>query len=103
MVRQAQRSAAVEVTEVMTNSFWPWRLLTLLAPKLFGSPVDGDFWGYATYWEDALYIGLLALVLALAMIFRKGKSPQNRKLVMFLIAVISVSLLMGLGAIAPGR
>ena len=63
---ESQRSGAVDYETAMTYSFWPWRLLTLLAPGLFGSPVSSDYWGYANYWEDALYIGLLPLLLALA-------------------------------------
>ena len=63
---QSPRAAAVDFDYALTYSYWPWRLITLLAPDLFGSPVQGDYWGYANYWEDALYIGLLPLLLALA-------------------------------------
>lgn len=62
---QSQRAGQVEFSYAMTYSFWPWRFLTLLAPDLFGNPVRGDYWGYANFWEDALYIGLLPLLLAL--------------------------------------
>ena len=62
---QSQRAGEVNYDYAMTYSFWPWRFLTLLAPDLFGSPVRGDYWGYANYWEDANYIGVLPLLLAL--------------------------------------
>jgi hypothetical protein len=62
---QSQRAGAVEYEFAMTYSFWPWRFLTLLAPGLFGSPASGDYWGYANYWEDAVYIGLLPFLLGL--------------------------------------
>jgi hypothetical protein len=45
-------------------SMWPWRLITLLLPDFFGNPAQGDYWGYATYWEDAGYVGVLPFVLA---------------------------------------
>ncbi|MBS1250872.1 MAG: hypothetical protein MAG431_02469 [Chloroflexi bacterium] len=61
---QSQRSAAVDYEYAMTYSFWPWRFLTLLAPNLFGNPAHGTYWGYANFWEDAVYIGLLPLLLA---------------------------------------
>jgi len=65
----SQRVDGLDPEEAMTYSFWPWRLLTLVAPNLFGSPATGDYWGYATYWEDAAYIGVLPLVLALSAVW----------------------------------
>lgn len=63
----SQRAGGLDPTEAMTYSFWPWRLLTLALPDLFGSPATGDYWGYATYWEDTAYIGVLPLLLALSL------------------------------------
>jgi hypothetical protein len=60
----SQRAAGVDPEAALSYSFWPWRLITLIAPDFFGNPVHGDYWGYANYWEDAVYIGLLPLVLA---------------------------------------
>ncbi|MBN1582365.1 MAG: YfhO family protein [Anaerolineae bacterium] len=60
-------------------SFWPWRLLTLLAPDFFGNPVQGNYWGYATYWEDAGYIGLLPVVFVILAVnawFRRRKQAD---------------------------
>ena len=65
----SQRVDGLDPEEAMTYSFWPWRLLTLAIPNLFGSPATGDYWGYATYWEDAAYIGVLPLVLALSAVW----------------------------------
>ncbi len=65
-LQQSQRAGGVDPELALTYSFWPWRFLGLLWPNLFGSPVTGDYWGYATYWEDALYIGLLPFLLALS-------------------------------------
>ena len=63
---ESQRSAAVDYEFAMTYSFWPWHFLSFLAPGLFGHPAVGDYWGYANYWEDAVYIGLIPFVLGAA-------------------------------------
>ena len=61
----SQRQSGAEYEFAMTYSFWPWRLITLFAPDFFGNPARGDYWGYANYWEDCGYIGVLPLLLAL--------------------------------------
>lgn len=111
---QSQRSSAVEYELAMTYSFWPWRLLTLLSPDLYGSPVSGDYWGYANYWEDAIYIGLLPFLLALAGCVRAGKYLEGEagdhpaglkarlgRLRWFLLFVFGLALLLALGKNTP--
>jgi hypothetical protein len=95
---QSQRSGAVDYELAMTYSFWPWRLLGLLVPGLFGSPARGDYWGYANYWEDAIYIGMLPLMLAVAALFRKD-SMQPVKY--FLVALLPLSFLFAMGKNTP--
>ncbi len=68
----SQRAGGLDPVEAMTYSFWPWRLLTLAIPGLFGSPAAGDYWGYATYWEDTGYVGVLPLLLALSAVWGWG-------------------------------
>ena len=61
-------------------SFWPWRLITLLAPDFFGNPARNEYWAYGTYWEEAAFVGILPLMLgllALAAWWRK-RSPFRR-------------------------
>ncbi len=48
----------------------------MFAPNLFGNPAHGDFWGYANFWEDAIYIGLLPVLLALSVLLRPGRWPN---------------------------
>jgi hypothetical protein len=107
---QSQRAAAVTYQTAMTYSTWPWRLLGLLAPGLFGSPAQGDFWGYASFWEDAVYIGLLPVLLAfsaiLAGFIRRKKSYQpdafwQRPITITLTLVTLVSILLALGQNTP--
>lgn len=68
----SQRADGLDLDEAMTYSFWPWRLLTLASPDLFGSPASSDYWGYATYWEDAGYVGVLPLLLGLGVVLVWG-------------------------------
>jgi hypothetical protein len=65
---QSQRASAVDFEMGLTYSFWPWRFLTFLAPDFFGNPVRGNYWGYANFWEDSVYIGLLPFLLAFGVI-----------------------------------
>ena len=65
LTRESQRADGLDYTRIMMHSFWPLRLLTLLSPDFFGSPAQNSFWGYDNYWENAAYIGLIPLLLAL--------------------------------------
>ncbi len=72
-VSQSPRSGGAERIFALTYSFWPWRLITLLAPNFFGHPAQANYWGYATYWEDHAYIGVLPFILALVAIWQYYK------------------------------
>ena len=94
---QSQRASAVAYEAAMTYSFWPWRLITLFAPGFFGNPAQGDYWGYANYWEDAIYVGLLPLLMALGAIFNR----RSGSLRWFLLALFGLGLLLALGKNTP--
>jgi len=103
---QSQRSAAVDYDFAMTYSFWPWRLLTFIAPDLYGNPVSGDYWGYANYWEDAVYIGLIPFILAIMTLITRGRKTRYKKyinpaFVGFLFVLILVTFLIALGRNTP--
>ncbi len=117
---ESQRAGSVDFESAATYSFWPWRILTLFAPDLFGNPAQGDYWGYANYWEDALYIGVLPLVMAsgaavtwIASKFRPNLSPRSEEnrldpyqttrnmTIGFLAAVIIVAFVLALGKNTP--
>lgn len=103
---QSQRVGSVDYELAMNYSFWPWRFITLLAPTFFGSPVQGNYWGYGNFWEDAIYVGLLPLLLGLAAwlgAFRR-RAPAGqaqllsvRALTWFLFILIIIAFLFGLG------
>ncbi|MGH2522533.1 MAG: hypothetical protein ACRDH2_08515, partial [Anaerolineales bacterium] len=78
LLRQSPRAAAADYEFVATYSFSPWRLLTLLTPDLLGNPARSQFYGYGNYWEDAIYVGVLPLLLALAVILRSLASMLRR-------------------------
>lgn len=101
---QSQRAQAVAFETGLDYSFWPWHFLTLLAPGLFGSPVQGNYWGFANYWEDAIYIGLLPVLLALGVLLRrssKDASPEHKNLISFFRWLLPVTILLALGDNTP--
>ncbi|MBL7161762.1 MAG: YfhO family protein [Anaerolineales bacterium] len=112
---QSQRSAAVDNEFALNYSFWPWRLLDLLAPGLFGSPVTGDYWGYGNFWEDAVYVGMLPILLAVGVLIRRMfrtnfvKVNDNRRssvvghrsFIFFLVILSFISFLLALGKNTP--
>lgn len=101
----SQRAEQVSPTLAMTYSFWPWRFLTLLTPNLFGSPAQGNYAGYGNFWEDAIYIGLLPLLLAVFAVARGGRGEMPRAnltaLRRFLIGVVLASFPLALGSNTP--
>ncbi|MCB9098777.1 MAG: YfhO family protein [Anaerolineales bacterium] len=76
------RREGAEYTFALTYSMWPWRLITLVAPDFFGNPAQGNYWGYATYWEDHAYQGILPFILALTAIwyYFKGRRQPAQSL-----------------------
>jgi len=79
LVAQSRRAGGVNYDFAMTYSLWPWRLITFAAPDFFGNPGRGDFWGYATYWEGAGYVGVLPLLLAVEAVLGRERGRRGRK------------------------
>lgn len=104
-LQQSPRADAAEYEFVMTYSFSPWRLLTLLAPDLLGNPARGRFYGYGNYLEDAVYVGVIPLLLALGGLInlrrRSTLHPPPSTLPVFLTLLLLVSLLLALGRNTP--
>ena len=97
----SQRASQVEAELALTYSFWPWRLLGLLMPNLFGNPAHGDYWGYANFWEDAIYIGIMPLVFVFLGIVGAKKEPSRKDVLCFMGLATGISLLLALGKNTP--
>lgn len=98
---QSQRGSDIDPEFALNYSFWPWRILGLLAPNLFGNPAAGNFWGYANFWEDAIYIGVMPIVLGGLFLVRTVWRREEGRITRFLLAIISISLLFALGKNTP--
>ncbi len=101
-LRESQRAQSLDPVFAMTYSFWPWRFLGLLAPGLYGSPVSGDYWGYGNFWEDAIYVGVLPLLLAGVGAVRglRGRAP-HAGLARMLVGLMAVTTILALGNHTP--
>jgi hypothetical protein len=112
---QSPRSSGAEITFALTYSFWPWRLITLLAPNFFGHPATDNYWGYANFWEDHAYLGILPLLLALVAMWDYGmrkawgkgavsgvpEKDQPWRVVPFFAAFVPISLILAMGWNTP--
>jgi hypothetical protein len=109
LMRQSPRAERAEYEFVMTYSFSPWRLATLLAPDLLGNPARGRFYGYGNYWEDAVYSGVLPLLLAFSAavsglfrwVRRRREPGPTDGLPLLLVAIGLVCVILGLGRNTP--
>ncbi len=96
------RAGELDRQFALTYSFWPWRILGLIFPGLFGNPAIGDFWGYGNYWEDAIYIGLMPLIFSLGSIWKGLRRWETTfALERFLLLVSGLSLMLALGKNTP--
>ncbi|MCX6025355.1 MAG: YfhO family protein [Chloroflexi bacterium] len=106
-LRASPRASGVDIQTALTYSFWPWRLAGLIAPDLFGNPARSLFWGYANFWEDAIYIGLLPLALSLVALIawlrrrREVRASLPRFPFGLLVLCIPAALLLALGSNTP--
>ncbi|NPV55969.1 MAG: YfhO family protein [Anaerolineae bacterium] len=103
----SSRSTAVDFETALSYSFWGWKFITLVSPDFFGNPGNGTYWGYSNYWEDAVYLGIIPLSLAITTVIKKKNKSidptqsQTDSLVPFLWASIVVSFILALGKNTP--
>jgi hypothetical protein len=104
---QSQRALAVDYQSAMTFSFWPWRVLGLFLPDMFGNPGYGNYWGYASYWEDAIYIGVFPAIIGLCTLPSLIKSKkleitkEERARLLFLWILLPIAFILALGKNTP--
>ncbi|MGB2897595.1 MAG: YfhO family protein [Anaerolineales bacterium] len=101
-LQNTARATAVDPELALTYSFWPWRAFGLLLPDLFGNPSRGNYWGYANFWEDAIYIGIFPLIFAIVgiVISLRGKGSRS-SLGRFLTLISVVTMVLALGKNTP--
>jgi hypothetical protein len=97
LTRESQRAVGLDYEKILTHSYWPLRLLTLLSPDFFGNPAQNNFWGYDNYWENAAYIGLIPLLLALYAIWNRIRRGAREGPIGFLATTTLVSLVLAFG------
>lgn len=106
-LRNSPRAELYAYENAMTYSYWPWRLITVFSPDFFGNPGTGNYWGYASYWEDHFYIGLLPLILAISTVkwvFSDRKTPghtQFHSIVVGCWLIVLASFIFAMGKNTP--
>jgi hypothetical protein len=69
LLRASQRAGGVDYDFAMNFSYAPARILNLFSPNVFGNPGDGSYLTQGAFFEDAVYVGLIPLVSAVAAFF----------------------------------
>jgi len=91
----------LEFNESCEGSFRPYRFITLLAPNYLGQPQKTQYWGISgddvrggihSYWETAIYVGVIPLTLAILAAFF-ARTPLT--VFLSIMGIISVMLAMG--------
>lgn len=90
-----KESPREQMTAGQANRFVmePAHLLTLIAPRFFGHPASGDYWGAGTAWEPALFIGWVPLLL----IGYAGLRCFRQRRVRFWLVVAMLGIWLALG------
>jgi hypothetical protein len=102
----SQRAGSVAYESGLAYSFWPWRLITYFAPDFFGNPGYGDWNGYGSFWEDAIYIGVIPIFMAIGtikLLFKKKDQglEDHRGIVVYLWVMIVIAIVFALGKNTP--
>jgi hypothetical protein len=106
LLLNSQRAGSVAYESGLAYSFWPWRLITHFAPDFFGNPGYGDWNGYGSFWEDAVYIGIIPIFMALGtikLLFKKENQETNRKKkdTIFFWVMVLIGIVFALGKNTP--
>ncbi len=96
------RADTFDAEFALNYSFWPWRILCLVLPGLFGSPAMGDYWGYGNYWEDAIYFGVFPFFLSVyALISGWRRRNERQGTIKFLTILGGAAMILALGKYTP--
>ena len=73
----------------------------MLSPDFFGNPAQNNYWGYNNYWENAAYIGVIPILLALVAIWNRLRRKVTQGPIGFLATTAVVSLILACGWFTP--
>jgi hypothetical protein len=110
LLRASQRSTGVDFDFALNFSYAPARAFNLLMPDFFGTPADGSYLTRekGAYFEDAVYVGLIPLISALAAVaawcyrlIRRREQPDYTATVPFWLLVVLIGFVFALGRFSP--
>lgn len=101
LLLNSQRAIEVGFDSGMDYSFWGWHFLNFLNPGWFGSPATANYWGYGNAWEDAVYVGVLPLVLCLVAVKHVLHKSRFQGILICLYACVILAVLLALGKFTP--
>lgn len=107
LLLNSQRASGVDFDFAMNFSYVPLRTLNFLSPNIFGNPGDASVLGVSAFFEDAVYIGLIPLVSAVAGVIhwlrtrRHLERPAFMGDVPFWLAVVVIAFIFALGRNTP--
>ncbi len=107
LLGQSQRSDGAEYSFAVNFSYAPVRSINFISPQFFGTPVDGTYFTVGAYFEDAVYIGLIPLISAIAAVIafvRRRKrdafiAASNH--VPFAVIIVVIGFVLALGQYSP--
>ncbi|MDX2159766.1 MAG: hypothetical protein SF162_00435 [bacterium] len=103
LLGESQRSDGAEYSFAVNFSYAPLRTANLLSPHVFGTPGDGSYLTQGAFFEDAVYIGFIPLVSAIAAVigWLRGRRPltdgRGWRVVPFAGLIVLIGFLFALG------
>lgn len=103
----SQRAGGVERDFGLNFSYGLARTFNVISPNIFGTPADGSYFTEGAFFEDAVYIGLIPLVSAIAALIwwlrsrRLQNTPTYIRDVPFWWAIVVTAFIMALGKNTP--
>ncbi len=107
LLLQSHRSSGVDYDAAMNFSYSPLKAFNFIAPNLIGNPGEGSYLANDVFFEDAVYIGLIPLVSAVAAVIgwirgqRARTYPTQLAAVPFWLAIVIFAFILALGRNTP--
>jgi hypothetical protein len=93
--REMSRGSGIPYEACVSFSMPPENLLTAFAPGLFGDVAHSTYWGRRYLWEASVFVGVVALCLAVI------GATADKKVRRFSLTMFFVFLLLALGGYTP--